>query len=137
MTILSNIRTNQLSAEGTEWLSQLLHVLDAKDLPRYITFFRPDATIMVNNGTPTMKGTDVIQQGLGGFWQTFGSLEHEELNVYGTDKRFVHEALNHFTTLDGRKVTTRAVAFIDRDEEGRIEELRLYGDRSPVFEKGN
>lgn len=53
--------------------------------------------------------------------------------MYGTDERFAHEALNHYVTLDGRQVTLRAVACIDRDAEGRIAELRVYGDQSPLW----
>jgi len=45
----------------------------------------------------------------------------------------VHEALNHFTTLDGRSVTLRAVAWIDRDAAGQIASLRVYSDQSPLF----
>jgi len=45
----------------------------------------------------------------------------------------VHEALNHFTTLDGRAVTLRAVAWIDRDPAGLITSLRVYSDQSPLF----
>jgi hypothetical protein len=45
----------------------------------------------------------------------------------------VHEAPNHIGTLDGRRVSVRAVAFIDRDSEGRIEGMRIYNDQSPVW----
>lgn len=80
-----------------------------------------------------MDGIEAAREGLGHFWQSFGTLRHEELNIYGTDENFAHEALNHYTTLDGRDVTLRAVAFIDRDEAGKIYSLRLYGDQSPLW----
>lgn len=80
-----------------------------------------------------MDGIEAAREGLGQFWQSFGMLRHEELNIYGTDENFAHEALNHYITLDGRNVTTRAVAFIDRDKEGRICSLRVYGDQSPLW----
>lgn len=132
-TPLSTVRINQLSPDATQWLAEVLEALDAKDLPKYLTYLSPSITITFNNGNQTFKGIDAVRKGLGSFWQTFGSLRHEELNIYGTDVNFVHEALNHCTTLDGRKVTIRAVAFIDRDKEGRIEELRIYSDQSPLW----
>ena len=50
-------------------------------------------------------------------------LEHDELNIYGTDRNLVPEALNYYTTTDGREVTIRAVAWIDRDETGEVTSL--------------
>jgi hypothetical protein len=44
-------------------------------------------------------------EGLSWYWVTFGSLEHDLLNIYGTDSAFMLEALNHYTRLDGNRVT--------------------------------
>ena len=134
---LHSVRTNQLSSAATEWFETVLSALDAKDLPRYLTYLSPRVSIIFNNGEMTMEGIEAAREGLGHFWQSFGTLRHEELNIYGTDENFTHEALNHYTTLDGRNVTTRAVAFIDRDEEGRIYSLRVYGDQSPLWASGD
>lgn len=48
----------------------------------------------------------------------------------------MHEALNHYVTNDGRKVTLRAVACLDRHAQGRIEAVRIYSDQSPLFAQG-
>lgn len=77
-----------------------------------------------------------MREGLSGFWQSFGTLRHEELNIYGTDSNFVHEALNHYTTLDGRQVVVRAVAWIDRNDAGEIDEVRIYNDQGPLWKNG-
>lgn len=130
---LHSVRTNQLSPAATEWFASVLSALDAKDLPRYLSYLSPRVSIIFNNGEMTMDGIEAAREGLGQFWQSFGTLRHEELNIYGTDQNFVHEALNHHTTLDGRDVTIRAVAFIDRDEGGKICSLRLYADQSPLW----
>ena len=45
----------------------------------------------------------------------------------------MHEAFNHNVTLDGHKVTLRAVALIDRDRQGRVERLRIYSDQTPLW----
>lgn len=133
MTTLANVRINQLSPEATGWLERVLTTLDAKDVEGYTALMAEDVEVTFNNGDMTMTGRDAVREGLAEFWQSFGTIEHDELNIYGTDRNLVHEALNRYTTLDGRKVTIRAVAWIDRDEDGRITSLRIYNDQSPLF----
>lgn len=133
MKSLDSVRINQLGAEATEWLAELLRTLDAKDVDAYVAHMAADVEVTFNNGEMTMRGRDTVRAGLREFWQSFGTLEHEELNVYGTDRNLVHEALNHYTTLDGRSVTVRAVAWIDRDDAGRVTSLRVYNDQSPLW----
>ncbi|KAF7510339.1 hypothetical protein GJ744_006835 [Endocarpon pusillum] len=131
-TLMSNVRINMLSASTTAWLTSVLTALDAKDLSAYTSFMAPQVSLQFNN-SPAIVGIDAARSFLSQYWTTFGSLRHEELNVYGTETNLVHEALNHYTGLDGRKVTVRAVAWIDRDEEGRIEGLRVYADLSKLW----
>ncbi|KAI9815610.1 MAG: hypothetical protein M1826_001978 [Phylliscum demangeonii] len=144
MTIFRSLRHNSLSASATAWLQQMLQSLDAKDLSTYLSFMAPSIRMTFNNGnpstststnmpTPTFDGIDAVRAGLAQYWQSFTSIEHEALNVYGDDRHFVHEALNHYLTLDGRRLTLRAAAFIDRDEAGRVLELRLYADQTPLW----
>ena len=56
--------------------------------------------------------------------------------VLDSERLAVHEALNHYETLDGRQVTVRAVAILERDAQGRIEAMRVYNDQSPVWAAG-
>jgi ketosteroid isomerase-like protein len=130
---LKNARINQLGPEATRWLHQVLTALDAKDLEAYTGFMADDVEVSFNNGEMTMRGRDTVREGLGQFWSSFGTLEHDELNIYGTDRNFVHEALNYYTTVDGREVTVRAVAWIDRNDDGDVVSLRVYNDQSPLW----
>jgi len=131
---LDNVRINQLSDEGTAWLQSILTTLDAKDVDAYTGFMADDVEVTFNNGDMTMRGRDAVRDGLAEFWQSFGTLRHDELNIYGTDRNLVHEALNYYTTLDGRDVTIRAVAWIDRNDDGEVMSMRIYNDQSPLFE---
>jgi ketosteroid isomerase-like protein len=133
MAVFERVRINQLSEEGTAWLHSILDALDAKDVDAYTAFMADEVEVTFNNGDMSMRGREAVREGLSQFWQSFGTLKHEELNVYGTDQNLVHEALNHYTTLDGRNVTIRAVAWIDRDRDGRVVSLRIYNDQSPLW----
>ena len=90
--------------------------------------------VLFNNGDQmNLRGRDHVKDGIEKFWQSFDTLRHEEINIYGTDQNFAHEALNHFTTWNGKRVTVRALACIDRDERGDILSLRIYSDQSELW----
>lgn len=126
------LRINQLSKAGFDWYLNCLNILDRKDLAAYGELLAEDVELQMNNADP-VHGKAAVLQGLGYYWPSFGALEHELLNIYGTDQSFVLEALNHYVRLDGRPVTLRAVAFTDRDDTGRVKTIRLYTDTAPLY----
>ncbi len=89
---------------------------------------------MQSNNNPTVEGKEAIVQFLSNYWKTFTSLEHDLLNIYGSDSAFVLEALNHYKRNDGKTVTLRAVAFTDRNANGLVTSVRFYTDVAPLFE---
>ena len=89
--------------------------------------------VQFNNG-PAIKGKAGVVEALSGYWKSFAAIEHEPLNIYGSDEAFMLEALNHYLKLDGKRVTTRAVALTDRDAEGLVTSVRIFADTAPVFE---
>ena len=109
-----------------------LEVLDDTDVTAYGAFLHDDVTLQMNSEAPVLGKTRVLE-GLASYWQTFGSLEHDLLNIYGSDEAFALEALNHYTRLDGDAVTLRAVAFTDRNEDGLVTSVRIYTDTAPLF----
>ena len=127
-----NLRLNQLSPETYEWYLKYLEALDTLDIEAYGTFLAQDCSVQSNNN-PAMEGKEVVMQGLAEYWNTFASLEHDLLNIYGNDLSFVLEALNHYKRNDGKAVTIRAVAFTDHNEEGLVTSVRFYTDTTPVF----
>ena len=131
----SSLRVNQLSAGAFSWYKAYLEVLDRKDVEAYGEFLADDVVMQTNNADP-VEGKEAVLEGLAAYWQTFGDLEHEPLNIYGKDDAFMLEALNHYTRKDGQPVTLRAVALTDRNDKGLVESIRLYSDTSPLFEPG-
>ncbi len=127
-----NLRINQLSPKTYEWYLAYLQAMDTKNVERYGTFLADDCIMQFNNNAPIQDKAVVVQY-LSDYWATFDSIEHDLLNIYGTDSAFVLEALNHYKRNDGNNVTLRAVAFTDRNQEGLATSVRLYTDTTPLF----
>jgi len=114
--ITDKLRINQLSPEIYEWYLQYLDALDRLDIKAYGMFLADNCSVQSNNNPP-MEGKQVVLEGLSAYWKTFVSLEHDFLNIYGSDSSFVLEALNHYKRNDGKDITIRAVAFTDRNKD--------------------
>lgn len=127
-----HLRVNTLPAPTFEWYLDYLAAMDAKDVERYGEFLADDCVMIFNNEEPT-AGRRAIVERLTAYWQSFGSIEHDLLNIYGDEHAFTLEALNIYKRLDGKEVTCRAVAFTDRNGDGLVTSVRLYSDVSPVF----
>ena len=130
--ITENLQTNQLSDAAYAWYRGYLSAIDDKDVEKYGSYLTDDCEMYQNNEEP-IGGKAAIVKGLAEYWTTFDSLEHDLLNIYGTDAGFALEALNHYERKDGKKVTVRAVALTDRNEEGLVRRFRFYTDVTPVF----
>ena len=126
------LRINQLSPQTYEWYLAYLHAIDTKNVEVYATFLASDCVIQSNNNA-SVEGKAAIIQFLSDYWTSFNSLEHDLLNIYGTDSSFVLEALNHYKRNDGQPVTIKAVAFSDRNEKGLATSVRFYTDTTPLF----
>jgi ketosteroid isomerase-like protein len=130
--ITKNLRVNQLTAKAYENYLAYLNAIDTKDVEAYGKFLADNITVQFNNDEP-MQGKQAVLQGLGYYWQSFDSVEHDLTNIYGTDHTYVLEALNHYVRKDEKKTTVKAVAFTDLDERGLAKSVRIYQDVSPVF----
>ncbi len=119
------LRINQLSPETYKWYLTYLEAVDTRDVESYSCFLAEDCHMQSNNNPP-VQGKAAIVQFLTNYWKTFASLEHDLLNIYGSDSAFVLEALNHYKRNDGKDVTLRAVAFTDRNEAGFVTSVRFY-----------
>ncbi|MEM7643276.1 MAG: nuclear transport factor 2 family protein [Pseudomonadota bacterium] len=133
--ITENLRVNQLSDTAYEAYLAYLAALDARDVEAYGRFLADEVTMQFGNADPVV-GKGAVTGMLAGYWQSFSAIEHDLTNIYGTDRSYVLEADNHYLRHDGTRVTVRAVAFTDKDEDGAVTSVRIYGDTSPVFARG-
>ena len=126
------LQINQLPDDAFAWYLGYLGAMDARDVDTYGRFLAEDCAMLFNNEPPT-QGKAAILGRLRGYWQSFRSIEHDLLNIYGEPHAFMLEALNHYVRLDSRPVTCRAVALTDRNAEGLVTAVRLYTDVSALF----
>ena len=87
----------------------------------------------MNNAVP-LKGKKAVLNGLSNYWQFFSDLEHDLLNIYGTDSSFMLEAMNHYQRLDGKAFSLRTIALTDRNSSGNVTSVRLHTDNSLLFD---
>jgi SnoaL-like domain len=127
-----SLRINQLSEQTFGWYLDYLTVLDAKDVESYVQLLSHDVELVIGNADPVV-GREAVRAMLANYWQSFAEIEHDLRNVLGDDTNFVLEADNHYVTLDGRRVTVRAVAFTDRGPDGLVRSVRLHGDTTELF----
>lgn len=131
--ILTSLRQNQLSIQASDWyLKSYLDAMDRLDVEAYATFLAPNISVQFNNG-PAVSGKEAVVGMLSAYWKSFAAIDHEPLNIYGSDQAFMLEALNHYRRHDGKNVTTHAVALTDRNEAGLVTSVRVFADVSPVF----
>lgn len=128
-----NLKINQLSAECYEWYLSYLDALDARDIERYEPFLSEECVLIMNNAVP-LKGKKAVLNGLSNYWQFFSDLEHDLLNIYGTDSSFMLEAMNHYQRLDGKAFSLRTIALTDRNSSGNVTSVRLHTDNSLLFD---
>ena len=128
----NQLRINQLSPEGYKWYLAYLEAVDNQNVEAYSSFLAEDC-VMQSNNNPPVQGKAAIIQFLTDYWTTFASLEHDLLNIYGSDSCFVLEALNHYQRNDGKAVTLRAVACTDRNQTGLVTSVRFYTDIRELF----
>ncbi len=127
MATFENIRINQLSGEGTAWFRDLLAVIETLDAGAYSARMADDVELVLN-GEVTMRGREAVRDGLAAAWEPLSSLSHDEANIYGTDRHFVHETVVRTETSDGQKDVSASTIWIDRDDEGRLSAARIYQD---------
>jgi len=130
--ILTSLQTNQLSEQATAWYWSFLLATSAREAEPMLDFFNTDATLQLNNRVPA-HGRRAIGAELSRYWDGIAGVEHEPITILGTDHQFSVEMFAHYTLKSGEKIIVPASGFLDRNSDGLIQSLRLFGDVRPVF----
>jgi hypothetical protein len=130
--ILRSLRTNQLTPAGMDWYTRYLHAFESLNLETYFAFVAPDAEIHVNDRMP-YYGRESVRASLQRYFAAFDRVEHEPLNIYGTDGEFAAEMLTHFTPA-GRATATMvpSTSFYIRNASGLLSSLRHQIDATAL-----
>ncbi len=112
------LRINQLSDEAYRWYLDYLSALDAKDIDAYGRYLADDVALVMNNAEP-VQGKPEVSAGLAAYWQTFGELEHELQNIYGSDRLAeVAAALEHRSALAREQLVQVTARYLVQVEAG-------------------
>lgn len=130
---IQHIRTNELSPDAFLWLQAKYSAVDAMDALQYGSFLAEDATLQFAN-TPAVQGRSIILAGLQRFWSGIRGLDHDFINILGTDASLAAEALIDYTRKDGRVVSLPCVTVIERNDDGLATSVRIFIDTAPIFE---
>ncbi|MGH6949519.1 MAG: nuclear transport factor 2 family protein [Vitreimonas sp.] len=132
--MLKAARINQLSDDASDWYARYLTALDSGDAEEFRAYIDEACVMQINDDLP-LYGADVILSVVKRNWIVFERVEHEPLNIYGSDASFAVEMLCHFTRRGGARVTVPGCAFVDRGGDGRAMSLRMFLDLAPAIEK--
>ena len=135
--MILNLRINQISPAGVDWLLRYLSEVETRNLESAIAFFDDDAIVQINDGMPLQSA--IAFRGLfQRYFANFSQVEHEVLNAYGVDQHFVAEMLCHYTpAASGKRITMPATAIYERNHDGRIASMRIYIGFLGMFEAFN
>ena len=131
--IIANLRINQMSPEAFAWYCAYITAMDNADLKAVLACFHEDCALQINNHLP-LHGHEPIAAAFERYYEAIESIEHDLLNIYGTDQQFCVEMLCVYKRRDGTSVTLPAAVFMDRSADGRITWARSYIDATPVHD---
>lgn len=103
MATFENLRINQLSPAGREWFAKLLSVIETLDADAVVEFMVDDVEVSSDSGRSVQHSRDDVRAALVSNWESVDNLVHDELNLYGSDHNFVHEARVTIGFADGRE----------------------------------
>ena len=127
-----HLKTQMLYSEAFQWLQNKYLAVDGRNHAAYANYLADDCVLQFGNN-PLATGEDAVLQGIDNFWASIHGLNHNFLNVLGTDHQLVLEALIDYTRADDRVVQIPCVTLIDRNEAGLATSIRIFIDVAPVY----
>ncbi len=123
---------NTLSAEATQWVMDKYKAVDARDHDAYAAFLADDCKLQFGNN-PVVAGEAAMLAGVDNFWHSIHGLNHNFINMLGSDDLMVLEAMIDYTRADDKVVAIPCVTIIERNKAGEASFIRIFIDLLPVF----
>ncbi|MFF4467764.1 nuclear transport factor 2 family protein [Streptomyces mirabilis] len=116
----------------TEFAAKVFALVDATDAAGFSRLFTPQGRMRFGNNEP-MTGPEEIEAGVGGFFGTIKGLRHTVVREWHSGSDAIFEEMVDYYRLDGDTVTIPAVTMWHVDEDGLIDDFRVYFDLGPLF----
>ncbi len=126
------LKTQTLSPDAFQWLQNKYLAVDSRNHIEYAKYLADDCTLQFGNN-PLAVGEEALLLGIDNFWASIHGLNHNFINVLGTDNQIVLEAIIDYTRMDDKIVQTPCVTMIDRNTEGFATSIRIFIDTTPVY----
>lgn len=124
--------TGQISKDGRQWHIDFADAIASRDAARYAAFMHDNCSVQINNNMP-IYSKFAIERAFVEQTKHFKSMTYEITSAFGTDRRSVAEALFTYICNDGSVEVVQHAYICERDEDGLLTSVRLYGDTSRVI----
>ena len=115
---------------GEAWIADYFAMVDHLDPEETVNWYTEDASFRFANQSPA-RGKEGIANALAQFYKLIRSMHHQKTGCWADTSSGAWEAIAHFETNDGRKVSLPAVSTL-RVRDGLICEFRFVMDASPI-----
>jgi hypothetical protein len=112
--------------------TRIFTAVDARNASEFSAFFAGNGRLVFGNGEP-MVGANAIAEGVDQFFTTINGLRHHVLNEWVIGPDTLVELNVTYDRLDGRSVTVPAVSIWHLDDDGLIDDYRIFIDLTPVY----
>jgi ketosteroid isomerase-like protein len=109
----------------------LFEDIDTKDADRWAVHLADDAVMRFGNGEP-VRGREACRDALAAFWDTIEGVRHDPVRQWETDTATIVEAMITYTLPGGRQVTVPGVTIYRTDDDGLIDDYRVFIDLAPL-----
>ena len=121
-----------VSETAFTWLQHKYLAVDSRSHTEYAKYLADDCVLQFANN-PVAMGEDAVLKGIDNFWDSIHGLNHNFINVLGTDDYLVLEAVIDYNRTDDKVVQTPCVTLIERNSDGLASSIRIFIDTTPVY----
>ena len=120
---------------GEAWIADYFTMVDRLDPEELVTWYAKDGSFRFANQPPA-QGKSAMVAALKQFYGLINSMNHEKTGCWADGHSGAWEAIAHFETKDGHKVSLPAVSTL-RVRDGLIYEFRFVMDAAPLKQPAN
>ncbi|QII00324.1 nuclear transport factor 2 family protein [Rhodococcoides fascians A21d2] len=111
---------------------RVFDAVDTMDTKRFASYFSQESSIRFGNN-PVLVGRDIVESGTAEFLGTLDGIKHEVVREWVLGDDTIVELTVTYTRKDGGEVTIPSLAAWSVDDEGLIDDYRVFFDVTPVF----